>query len=209
MQAQILFDNVLHCLTVLIIIIVLTSIFLFPFPDCSIQCSTRWKLRDHVRTHTQEKLIACPQCGALFSNNTKFQDHLNRQFIPADSPHCCTICSKRFTSDRLLKQHVRKHVNTQKCPYCAMTCTSRSSLTYHIAYRHSRGKPHECPLCQKKYKTQYSLSDHLESHQDRVIPCLQQGTVYLLDMYVQYMCSVLSVYVHVFGTECICTCVQY
>lgn len=37
------------------------------------------KLRDHMRSHTQEKLLACPTCGGLFSNRTRFFDHCQRQ----------------------------------------------------------------------------------------------------------------------------------
>lgn len=32
-----------------------------------------------MRSHTQEKLVACPTCGGMFANNTKFFDHIRRQ----------------------------------------------------------------------------------------------------------------------------------
>ena len=132
-----------------------------------------------MRTHTQEKVISCPHCGSLFSNTSKFRDHLDRQVTPADSPHVCVICHKKFNSDRLLNQHFRKHVNTQKCPYCEMTCASSSALTYHLRYRHSQGKPHQCPICLKNYKTQYSLADHLQLHGEKTICCEHTGCNYI------------------------------
>ena len=131
---------------------------------------------DHTRVHTQEKVVSCPKCGALFANNTKFRDHLLRQTIPTQ---CCSLCNKQFATERLLKEHFRKHVNTHNCPHCDMTCTSQSSLMYHIAYRHSDNKPHECPLCQRKFKTQYSLSEHLVTHQEKSLPCSVSGCHYL------------------------------
>lgn len=42
------------------------------------------RLAEHVRIHTKEKIIACPTCGNLFANNTKFCDHRRRQ-LPMNS----------------------------------------------------------------------------------------------------------------------------
>lgn len=35
-----------------------------------------------MRSHTQERLVACPTCGSMFASNTKFFDHLHRQADP-------------------------------------------------------------------------------------------------------------------------------
>lgn len=48
-------------------------------PDCECSFKGRCKLREHLRSHTQEKVVACPTCGGMFSNNTKFFDHIRRQ----------------------------------------------------------------------------------------------------------------------------------
>ncbi|KAI5089302.1 histone H4 transcription factor [Silurus meridionalis] len=47
--------------------------------DCEASFKGRFKLREHMRSHTQEKLVACPTCGGMFANNTKFFDHIRRQ----------------------------------------------------------------------------------------------------------------------------------
>ena len=46
---------------------------------CSMVAKSKHKLKDHVKSHTQEKVVACPTCGSLFSNTTKFFDHIKRQ----------------------------------------------------------------------------------------------------------------------------------
>lgn len=48
-------------------------------PDCTCSFKDRCKLREHLRSHTQEKVVACPTCGGMFANNTKFLDHIRRQ----------------------------------------------------------------------------------------------------------------------------------
>lgn len=49
---------------------------------CDAFFKIRYRLREHMRTHTQERLVACPTCGSMFSSNTKLFDHLHRQAEP-------------------------------------------------------------------------------------------------------------------------------
>lgn len=49
------------------------------FPGCTCTFKDHCKLREHLRSHTQEKVVACPTCGGMFANNTKFLDHIRRQ----------------------------------------------------------------------------------------------------------------------------------
>jgi uncharacterized C2H2 Zn-finger protein len=146
--------------------------------DCSFVTTSKWLLSDHMRVHTKEKIIACPNCGLLFSNNTKYKDHLNRQAIPTDHTHSCSICKKSYATARLLKEHTRKHINTKQCPHCPMTCTNQSSLMYHITYRHSDVRPYTCALCQSSFKTEYSLSEHLVTHGSAPFQCSFDGCHY-------------------------------
>ena len=146
-------------------------IVFFLFSGCSFNTKSQWNLVDHMRTHTQEKSIACNGCGLLFSNATRLRDHLQRQATPSDHAHFCSICKKSYLTERLLKEHLRKHINTTKCPHCAMTCISPSSLLRHIMYRHSNNKPFICGICQKSCKTKDSLSEHLTTHKEPSYSC--------------------------------------
>lgn len=49
------------------------------FSDCEATAKGRPKLREHLRSHTQEKVVACPGCGGMYANNTKLFDHIIRQ----------------------------------------------------------------------------------------------------------------------------------
>ena len=50
---------------------------------CQSKFGNKFKLRDHLKKHTQERPIACPTCGSLFASRTKLHDHCLRQ-LPLD-----------------------------------------------------------------------------------------------------------------------------
>ncbi|CAL1286144.1 unnamed protein product [Larinioides sclopetarius] len=133
--------------------------------DCKRAFADQFKVREHLRSHTQEKLIACPTCGGMFASRTKFFDHIQRQ-LPDDKAgsYICEYCPAQLNSERLLRDHMRHHVNHYKCPYCDMTCPTPSGLGSHIAYRHSEEKQYSCQYCDYRCKTESDLRKHLESH---------------------------------------------
>ncbi|XP_054289817.1 histone H4 transcription factor-like [Macrosteles quadrilineatus] len=137
---------------------------------------TRVRLMDHMRTHTRERVAACPTCGHVFSTNTKLSDHCHRQMTNEGSDFPCSHCYKNFPSLRLLKDHMRGHVNFYKCCYCDMTCFSRHTFSAHIRYKHLDSKPFKCSMCKYACKTQYDLKTHLTSHDpDARLGCEEEG----------------------------------
>ncbi|KAL0993778.1 hypothetical protein UPYG_G00113830 [Umbra pygmaea] len=132
--------------------------------ECEALFKGRFKLREHLRSHTGEKVVACPVCGGMFANNTKFFDHIRRQTTIEGQRFQCSHCSKRFATERLLRDHMRNHVNHYKCPLCDMTCPSPSSLRNHIKFRHSNEKPYSCEYCEYSCKNLIDLRKHLDTH---------------------------------------------
>lgn len=131
---------------------------------CNCTFKDRCKLREHLRSHTQEKVVACPTCGGMFANNTKFLDHIRRQSSLDRQRFQCSHCSKRFATERLLRDHMRNHVNHYKCPLCDMTCPLPSSLRNHMRFRHSEDRPFKCDCCDYSCKNLIDLRKHLDTH---------------------------------------------
>ncbi|XP_064464229.1 histone H4 transcription factor-like [Ornithodoros turicata] len=130
---------------------------------CDVELRGAPKLREHLRSHTQEKRVACPTCGGLFVSRTKLGDHLSRQLPPA-AELSCSYCRRGFSSERLLRDHMRHHINHYKCPKCDMTCPSPSALKYHIQCRHTQLRPFVCQLCDYSTKLVGDFRKHHELH---------------------------------------------
>lgn len=46
---------------------------------CNFSTVNHYKLKEHCRSHTREKIFACTTCGGMFANKAKFVDHVVRQ----------------------------------------------------------------------------------------------------------------------------------
>ncbi|XP_071396713.1 histone H4 transcription factor [Centroberyx affinis] len=145
---------------------------------CDAFFKIKYRLREHLRSHTQERVVACPTCGCMFSSNTKFFDHLHRQAEPQVSL-VCEHCGKGFANQRLLRDHVRQHVNHIKCPLCDMTCTTLATLKIHIKFRHCDERPFPCDFCESSFKNQHDLRKHMETHNEgAAYHCTVEGCDY-------------------------------
>lgn len=131
---------------------------------CNFTATNHYKLKEHCRSHTKEKIFACKTCGGMFSSRTKLVDHLVRQNSSGYESFQCSHCLKHCGSERILRDHMRHHVNNVKCEYCNMTCPNASALKQHVKFRHSEERPFKCDVCSYTCKMQSDLTRHREFH---------------------------------------------
>ncbi|XP_066600653.1 histone H4 transcription factor-like [Prorops nasuta] len=147
---------------------------------CKGKYSNLYKLKDHMRCHTREKVVACPDCGATFASNTKFHMHCQRQIPLEVQGFQCSYCNKFYPTEEILRDHMRLHLFNYKCTYCDMTCESRASLAKHIRYRHISSRTHPCSLCKHAAKSQQDLDSHMTVHtKGPNFSCHFEGCLYM------------------------------
>lgn len=137
--------------------------------ECEQIIKSKSRLIEHMRHHSQEKVVSCPVCGALFSSITRFIDHCSRSTEHGNLCFQCSHCNKKFATNNLLKEHTRKHINKIKCPVCDMTCTDKNELSKHILFKHTDHRPYKCESCEYASKTPYDLENHVRlKHTERI-----------------------------------------
>jgi len=139
--------------------------------------ASKTRLREHLRSHSQEKMIGCPVCGSLFASRVKLFDHLKRQqeASPSVMLYTCTAlhCNKSFALERLLRDHMRSHINHYACSICDMCWPNPSSLNTHIKYRHTQTRDFPCDECDFRAKSHADLKSHARSHLGEVLTCME------------------------------------
>ncbi|XP_014484535.1 PREDICTED: histone H4 transcription factor [Dinoponera quadriceps] len=133
---------------------------------CSGKYPSLYKLRDHVRCHTKEKIVACPDCGVTFASKTKFHAHCQRQIPLEVQGFRCSHCKKFYPTEKILRDHMRFHVFNYKCSLCDMSCESPASLAKHVRYRHVSTRTFQCQLCSHAAKSQQDIDTHMTVHTD-------------------------------------------
>ncbi|XP_071639200.1 histone H4 transcription factor [Temnothorax longispinosus] len=123
-----------------------------------------YKLRDHVRCHTKEKIVACPDCGVTFASKAKFHTHCQRQIPLELQGFRCSHCNKIYPTEGILRDHMRFHVFNYKCTLCDMSCESPAALAKHVRYRHISSRTYPCQLCSHAAKSQQDLDSHMTVH---------------------------------------------
>uniref|UniRef100_A0A7E4VJM4 Histone H4 transcription factor n=1 Tax=Panagrellus redivivus TaxID=6233 RepID=A0A7E4VJM4_PANRE len=118
-------------------------------------------LRVHLTCHSGDRACACPFCGALFTNRTKFKDHVMRRLPEGEATLSCALCQKKFATSRLLKLHCRKHVKSVKCAYCDVVMDCASAVAKHMKLVHAKIKNEKCDECGMTFGIKADLQKHV------------------------------------------------
>ncbi|XP_015782882.1 histone H4 transcription factor [Tetranychus urticae] len=143
--------------------------------DCSFISDSNSHIAQHLRSHTQEKIIACPNCGAMFSNKGKFRDHLLRQLDEYDVQVNDQAITLEINDQEIM---VTIHPNAAaignssafKCEHCDRSFHSSSLLREHNR-RHFHY--HQCDICGQTADSPSALKHHkaYRHSEDRPFAC--------------------------------------
>lgn len=88
----------------------------------------------------------------------------------------CDMCQNTFDSLSSLRLHKRTHsddsIKPHECIFCYKKYSSQESLNEHLN-SHTGERPYKCTECKKNFATRYTLQNHLKTHSDdkRLFDC--------------------------------------
>ena len=113
--------------------------------------------RDHLRSHTGEKRAACPDCGTLFSNTTKLNQHCQRKpATPALHLHQPPPAGEYFQRIFFLVGNLVTLINI--CIYCSKTASTCGLFSKD---RHRGNNYNSRNNCREKIRSYYRASEFL------------------------------------------------
>ncbi|KAJ8667999.1 hypothetical protein QAD02_009662 [Eretmocerus hayati] len=133
---------------------------------CSKSFHRRSCLNKHLKSHSDERPMACSICSDRFKNNRNLNDHMLRKH-GGERSHSCDCCGKCFAVKQDLKTHMRVHSNDNlfSCELCHRKFRRKSSLRLHIRI-HTGEKPYPCEICGKGFTCASVRNKHIEIHTD-------------------------------------------
>eukprot|EP00092_Neocalanus_flemingeri_P059777 GFUD01071558.1.p1 GENE.GFUD01071558.1~~GFUD01071558.1.p1 ORF type:complete len:402 (-),score=110.28 GFUD01071558.1:258-1409(-) len=108
---------------------------------CNKQFKKLFNLKQHIRTHTNERPLKCDHCDKRFNDRSSMNKHIRT--VHADfRPHTCKTCGKSFSSTSHVTEHQATHTNSKKfaCSLCDKRFAFRSSLNKHMVSHSTESK---------------------------------------------------------------------
>ncbi|XP_017052263.1 transcription factor grauzone isoform X2 [Drosophila ficusphila] len=124
------------------------------------------RLRRHIQSiHEDLHRHVCDICGKKFKFKPSFERHLlEHQGVVAPAVEC-PVCGVWLKNEHSLRLHRFTHDSTDTvCPHCGKTCTSRTALRGHVKYAHKLTTNLQCTFCEKSFKQQRNLDEHMAIH---------------------------------------------
>lgn len=129
---------------------------------CKKKFATEDILKSHKSKHEKQK-YKCIKCSRVYSTKFTLKQHVRT--VHEGKLYECTFdkCKKRFKAYQSLKEHHLIHQNAFKytCELCGRGFMKSDHFQDHLN-RHSKVKPFHCARCTKSFTRKNELKRHLQ-----------------------------------------------
>ena len=134
-------------------------------PICN-KVITKYWMKGHLETHTEERKHACQLCGAKYKTKMCLRSHIWAVHAEFEEVVPCSFCGKTFPSKFKIQRHIARNHTAIQCGQCEKMLENRMKLTQHMKVEHGKqvkkavAKTSFCDLCGKTVGS-LSLKKHL------------------------------------------------
>lgn len=118
----------------------------------------------------------CPKCSKVFTDQSKFEEHLRAHSMKVRLFPCKT-CKRKFTTDIMRNRHEIVHSEliteikketANRCLICNEILSTKADLEDHIRDHKAslENEPIGCIYCSKKFTKLKNLTRHLKTHDE-------------------------------------------
>lgn len=127
------------------------------------------KLKNHIRTHSNNFPYHCDACGQGFLRSEGLRVHT--RIHTGERPYVCMLCGKAYTRKDKLTRHAIIHTGERPfvCQHCGKSFTRKDKMQRHELI-HRVDKPFTCSPCNLEFVRQETLNTHLEKKHPERLP---------------------------------------
>lgn len=143
----------------------------FVCDECGKKFASAQCLRFHIKVHTGEDIISCPECPYKTPDPSRMKVHMRIHLRKQGliSKVVCDWCGLELRDNCSLKLHIAtKHDSTKPmsstCSFCQRAFSTKRSLSLHIARKHDTSDKFKCEECGKGFSRPSLLHFHAKNN---------------------------------------------
>lgn len=119
----------------------------------------------------------CEICAKPFNNKLYYDLHKKLTHSTTEIPKVqCQICGLWVKHEYRLKIHMKNHEENDEpdnkeyfCNYCGIKKNTKKALVSHVGYIHLSERKFKCNVCEKAFKREIELKEHMATHTGDVL----------------------------------------